>query len=668
LKKLVYLLVTRNYAAALLLLGLAGVLYGNSLGNDFHYDDRHSIRENYHLRTLANLPEFFVDAALFSRDPDKAMYRPLLLSSLALNHAWSGYEVYSYHLVNILLHGLCALLVWGILREIGRPVCMALLGGLLFVVHPVCTEPVNYISSRSELMAALGVLGSFWLYLLARRRPQGWIRAASVVFFALGLLSKSVAITLPALLLCGDWCQGRLERRHFWRYLPYGVVALIYLGMVGGFVQKAVFAQPVRSLEMQLGTQVKALLYYVQLLFMPVNLNVHHGFAESGLSDPAALASLLVLVSLAACFAARSKSRNGVFLGVGWIALTLAPTILVPLNVLVNEHRLYLPLVGAIILLTGMERLERVPGLLWGTVLVLGLMGVMVTQRNMVWKNEFTLWSEAANQAPLEVRPYVYMGNYLRENGAPEKALELYEKALQLDPHLVAARNNQGNTYRQLQRWEEAIKTYQMILREQPQLGDVRYNLALSYQEAGELERARQYYLSVAPENYHYDLALNNLGTLHERQGRPDSAYYYYRAAVVARPQSRDGRSNLERLERELGQHVLKLRQEGRLDQIEALCRQVLERNQRHRQARYALALCLYEQRRYSDSIVENKRLLEYYPDYGEGYLHLAAALEASGRLGEARQAYQDLLDRGGDPEVLEDGRQRLQHLRSQKP
>lgn len=662
-KELIYFLVSRNYAAILLLLGLAGGLYLNSLGNDFQYDDRHSIRENPHLRSLANLPAFFLDAEMFSRDPDKAMYRPLVLVSLALNHAWSGYEVHSYHLVNILLHALCAVLVWGILRQIGRPVCTALLGALIFVVHPLCSEPVNYISSRSELLAALGVLGSFWFYQLARRRSRCWPWVASVALFVLGLLSKSVAIVLPALLLCSDFSRGHLERRSFRRYLPYGLVALGYLLLVRGFVHKAVFAQPVRPLDIQLGTQLKALSYYAKLLFMPVDLSVHHAFSESGLDAPATLASLLLVVSLMICFACCGKSHRGVFLGLGWVVLTLAPTFVVPLNVLVNEHRLYLPLVGAIILLSGLERLERIPGLSWGTMLVVGLLGILVIQRNALWENELTLWSEAARQAPGEVRPYVYMGNYLRENGAPEKALELYREALELEPKLVAARNNLGNAYRQLQRWDEAIANYQAVLADHPQAEDVRYNLGRVYQEAGQPEKARRAYLLVSPDNYHYDLALNNLGTLHEYEGRLDSAYFYYRAALALRPQSRDAGSNVERLERELSHHVGTLRRGGQLEQIEQLCRQILHRNSRHRQALYALAGSLYEQRRYSESIVQNQRLLEYHPDFGAAYLQLAAALEASGRLVEAAQAYRNLLQRGGSTDILQQGRQRLEYL-----
>ena len=95
----------------LLVLVLPVVLaYGNSLGNPFHYDDGHSIVENPHIRQLANIPAFFFDATMFSKDPENAMYRPLLLTTYALNHAVSGYAVWSYHALFFLFCRACG--VW----------------------------------------------------------------------------------------------------------------------------------------------------------------------------------------------------------------------------------------------------------------------------------------------------------------------------------------------------------------------------------------------------------------------------------------------------------------------------------------------------------------------------------------------------------------------------
>jgi len=654
------ILIARKGAAGLLILGLVGLLYADSLGNAFQYDDRHSIVENPHIRSLENLPGFFVEPEHFSRDADKAMYRPLVLVSLALNHAWSGYETYSYHLINVLLHGLCALLVWGILLESRLSSRTALMGGLLFAAHPLGSEPVNYISSRSELLGAGGVLGSFWLYQLAEDRP-GWKgRTGSVLLFAGGLLAKSVAIVLPVLLACRDYGRGRLDREGAKRYLPYGIVALVYLVLVRGFLTRAVLTQPVRSMTVQLGTQTKALLYYLKLFFMPVGLNVHHAFAESSLFEELPLVCLLALASLLVCCRRGIQKREHVFLGLTWMLVTLAPTLIVPLNVLVNEHRLYLPLVGFIIALSG---LGKVSGRGWGVVLFLVFLGVLTAKRSAVWENEHTLWADAARKAPGEVRPYVYMGNYARAVGEPEKALTYYQQALELEPRNPAALANLGNACRDLGRLEEAADIFRGILMDHPEMGDVRYSLARVHQEAGDVEQARVHYLAVPVESAHYQLALNNLGTLHEKEGQVDSALYYYRRVLGENPESPEGRANLDRFLRELVRKVEALFAKGDFKQAEAVCRQVLREDGRHRQARFFLAVSLFQQARYSESIAENQKLVELHPHFDDGWLQLANALEASGRLEEARQAYEELLARARSADLRQVAGQRLRRL-----
>ena len=103
-----------------LLLGImVAIAYGNSLNGSFHYDDFHSLVTNPHVRSLSNIPDFFVDPGLFSSDSDKAMYRPVLLLSYALNYGLGEYEVRGYHVFNTIIHFVCSLLVWTIARQSG---------------------------------------------------------------------------------------------------------------------------------------------------------------------------------------------------------------------------------------------------------------------------------------------------------------------------------------------------------------------------------------------------------------------------------------------------------------------------------------------------------------------------------------------------------------------
>ena len=104
--------------ALIVVLGIAA--YFNSLDNGFHYDDEHSILENHHVRSLLNLPAFFLDPGTFSGLPQARMYRPVLLVTYALNYAVGGYEPFGYHLVNLFLHLLNVLLGWRLAGALGN--------------------------------------------------------------------------------------------------------------------------------------------------------------------------------------------------------------------------------------------------------------------------------------------------------------------------------------------------------------------------------------------------------------------------------------------------------------------------------------------------------------------------------------------------------------------
>ena len=120
-----------------------------SLRGGFQYDDHHSIVQNKHLDSM-DLFAYFTDPAQYSVDEEKGMYRPLVVTTLAVNRALGG-----WHLTNLAIHIGCAYVVRWVAIGFGASATGALVAGLLFAVHPVCSEPVNYISARSESLAVL---------------------------------------------------------------------------------------------------------------------------------------------------------------------------------------------------------------------------------------------------------------------------------------------------------------------------------------------------------------------------------------------------------------------------------------------------------------------------------------------------------------------------------
>lgn len=207
------------------------LVYANSLDNSFHYDDEHSIQKNIHIRDLGNFPRFFTDPSTFSVDHDKGMFRPLLLVSYALNYAYGEYDVASYHVVNLGLHAAIACMLWALIWSLGASRQAALVAGLLFALHPIGSEPVNYISSRSESLAALFYVGALLAFVAKGAHETNRYRIVSWLCLVAGLLSKSSAITLPAVLLVydlvflSDFNLKKLQREFTRRHLGYWLIA-----------------------------------------------------------------------------------------------------------------------------------------------------------------------------------------------------------------------------------------------------------------------------------------------------------------------------------------------------------------------------------------------------------------------------------------------------------
>ncbi|MBI2505309.1 MAG: tetratricopeptide repeat protein [Candidatus Latescibacteria bacterium] len=521
-----------------LLAGLAVLAYANSLQGSFHYDDFHSLLNNPHLRSLGQVPAFFVDPSYFSADPDKAMYRPLLLVTYALNYAVGEYATLGYHLVNLALHLGCALLVWRLGLQGGAGQAGAWAAALLFALHPLATEPVNYISSRSESLAALGYLGSLSLFL---GRRQG----AALLCFALALLSKEMAITLPAAL----WLAERfaLNRQPRWReHLPFWGMGVLYLGLLlsFGLIGPARHGAGPRDLWTQLWTQAKAAPYYLKLALMPVGLNVEHAFAEAAHPwHPAVWCSLLLIASLI-WLGWRCWPRTGVI----WLALALAallPATLVPLNVLVNEHRLYLSL--AFLSLGSGLAWERVRSYQWHGVVILGLCAGLVVQRNREWRDELSLWGAALRHSPSMPRGHAHLGLALLRAGDREGARREFEQALRLDPEHRAARTNLGNLYYEAAGaqadsaaargyFERAAAEYEQVLKLDPEYKEALNSLGSVYLMLGRTAEAGQVYQRVVSLSPNFPEGYYNLGLALLRLGQYGPAIAAYQQALRLHP------------------------------------------------------------------------------------------------------------------------------------
>jgi len=525
------------------------VVHLPSLGGSFHYDDGHSILRNPHIRGLSHVPRYLTDPGVFSENPDYAMYRPVVLVAHAVNYALGEYRAAGYLAVNLGIHCLASAVVVLILSQLIVSQSIIAIAGLLFAVHPGHAECINYISARSESLAGLLYLCSYYAYTRAWGDKAGsatvtaaW-EAASLLSFALALLTKATAVTLPLALLLHElasrWrlrtpARTRLTPR---RHLPHWLVLTAYLAayhlITSGIVQRGA----VRGLHSQLATQVKALVHYLSQGLFPTGLSVYQQFFESSsFLAPASALSLVFLVSLGAVLWSLRRLLPLESHGLTFAAITLIPTALVPLNILVNDHRMYLALLGlAMAMVAVFQRFSR-----WPAYCLCGLLAVLSIQRDAVWQSDQVLWEDAVAAAPLMSEAHYNLGFAHHELGDLQSARESYGRAVALTPGYVRANNNLGAILRQNGELEQARMAFERALASDPASKEALNNLGLILVAQGEHQQAIGVYRRALGLDANRAEIWLNLGLAYRDAGRSEEAFQCLSHALKLDPAVRN--------------------------------------------------------------------------------------------------------------------------------
>jgi tetratricopeptide (TPR) repeat protein len=380
--------------------------------------------------------------------------RPMLMTTFWMNYAVSGTDPYPYKVVNVLFHCASAVLVWltlskllswaGVDTSLRR--ILSIFGGLLFLVHPMQTESVAYVASRSENQSVFLFNAAFALFLYRRSVAITWrVSAGLLILFAAAFLTKEHAAVLPALLLLTDyfWNPGFSVsgiRRNRRLYLPTAVAAaggilFLYFRVLRSATTAGFGMRDLTPLD-YFFSQCRAIWLYVRMFILPYGQNVDHDFAVSrGVLDHGAILGLAGLVAMTAL--AIIYRRKFPLASYGWLAflILLAPTSsFLPIKDVFVERRLYLPFIGLVLVCCEFLRRIRVSR----TALSAALAGVLVVfafltfQRNLLWSNDLALWQDAAEKSPLKVRPRFQVAFAYYSLGQCARASEEYAKAAQL--------------------------------------------------------------------------------------------------------------------------------------------------------------------------------------------------------------------------------------------
>jgi protein O-mannosyl-transferase len=494
----------RALALAAVVALAAAAPYVNAPPGAFHFDDFHSIVDNPALG-WASPGQLFTYPALFS-GRSVWMYRPLTVLSLALQVRAGGLDPAPMIRVNIALHALAAALVFAVVLALARSPRRAALAGLIFGLHPLQTQAVNYISCRSSILAAAITLAAVGLALAAARpgraRPAALLLA--VLLLAAALLAKSevfAAALLPWLFMAAPSGEGP---RRKWGPVAAGfiIVAASYLVLRWQMgIEVMVPKTLVRPIPANLATGARVIVSYLGLALWPRSLAVVHDLVPSAsLWDPSALAAALGLAVLFYSVWRLRRRRPLLLVGYGWFLLGLAPTTtLAPLRNVMAEHHLYFALAGLAMMAAealaalgewGAGDDRRRAAIAAAVALLLASYVGLDLRRNRDWQNEDALWTSAVERSPGSATAWGNYGVARWTAGRVGAARAAFAHALVLDPANLESLANLGRIRIDDGDAAAGIAMLETAAKAAPNEPTVHYNLGRGYFAVGRDEDA----------------------------------------------------------------------------------------------------------------------------------------------------------------------------------
>ncbi|UCD84417.1 MAG: tetratricopeptide repeat protein, partial [Deltaproteobacteria bacterium] len=634
------------------------------------FDDATTVIENMGIRHLGDLKSIY--------ESNRA--RPLLMFSFALNYRFSGLETWSYHLFNIILHSLNGIFIYIIVlitlslssggerRSLGQIKLIALVSSLLFLSHPVHTESVTFISSRSSMLCTCFYMFTILLYIEARGRVRFiYYLVFSVISFLLALATKELAATIPVILLLyeytfisqGDWEElYRASKRYLW---PYFLVIGLFLIYRFSFLPPAKTYGSLLSPYVYLLNEFHVIVNYLRLLIFPVNLNVDPDFPISKtLFEPAVAISMMALAAIALVAVIRFKRSPTSSFCLLWFFITLVPTSSInPLLDVMAEHRVYLPSVGLCIfsgiIINRVSELRffefsysRMKKMILGLFLLILVFNSLGTiKRNFIWSDDLSLWEDTTRKSPRKWRVLGNLGLAYEERGMLDRAAVILEDAVRVNPTYTKAFNTLGVTYMKKGMIDLAISKFKRSLQLNPDYTEAHYNLGLAYEEKGLHEEARKEFDEAIRSRPGDAVTHNKWGLIYLGKGQYDDAITEFKQALQTDPGFKYGYINLGLtykrqglVDEAIGQYQKALEidpndfnahlnlgnafgEKGMLDEAVEQYQAALRISPKSEKAHNNLGLIYYRKGQYDLSITEFETTLRINPDYADAHKNL---------------------------------------------
>jgi len=464
---------------------LAFLLYGQTLFFNYTYlDDNTLILDKYTvLSDFRNVGTLFSTDAFFSGN--KLYYRPILNFSFMLDAQAGGQAPFIYHLDDILLHIIAVGLIYLLLRKINLKKPLAFFLSLFFLVHPALTQAVAWLPGRNDSLVTIFSLLAFLVFLRFSQTGRLSAYLGYLALFFVALLTKETAVLLPLLVIVYSLTLGRAEKitgRDRWLII-FGSVAV-------GFIWAILRKLALGTTKISLGAALTSIFHNLPDAFimsgkmiLPFNLSV----LPVSLDSYYWLALIAWVLLIAAWLLSKRKRGAYLIFGAAWFLIFFLPPFLVSNGApYFLEHRLYLPMVGFLIMLGEIDWLKDLDWsrrrVLLGASAVLLFLSIITIVHSQAFSDRLTFWRTAVKDSPhsplaqrnLGVMEY-FVGNF---SGAAAD----YQKALALNPNEAMAHNNLGVIDMNNKDYVSAVAQFKQELAVNPgydkaylNLGDIAY-------------------------------------------------------------------------------------------------------------------------------------------------------------------------------------------------
>jgi len=453
----------------IIILILTGILlYFNSFYNPLFWDDYDGILNNTYIQNWQYWPRFFTENLIAGAGFLSDYWRPMVLMFFSLGWHFWGDNHLGYHLINIFLHIANSIFLFLILKKITKKTLLGFLIALIFLIHPVQTEAVTYISGIADPLSVFFIFSGLIFYLIFLEKNKKFFYFLSLISFIFSLMSKETAIIMPLLIFLIGWIkiEEKNSKEKIKKLLiqtsPFLFLALTYFilrisilnfkNTLNLYNEKNFFTS---RIDIRLFSFFKTLPIYFSLLFFPWVLHMERSMAiPQSIFDPLALSGLIIFVFLVFLALKNFKKNYFVSLGIFWFFITIFPmsNILIPISGLIYEHWLYLPIIGIflalfflIIPLIKKWQLEKLA--LAVLIVFLIFLSLRTIIRNAEWGNPVFFYQQILKYNPKSYRVWNNLGIEAEKRNNYLIALDAYTHAVEIDSSNPTAYHNLGVLY-----------------------------------------------------------------------------------------------------------------------------------------------------------------------------------------------------------------------------